>query len=158
MLTTRTGERYEVLLHAFVPLLPYCLMDAPQPCGVICPHCLTPLLPTLLLTLLTVTREWFTTQRALDLALSVSVLGTMGSWLYSGLLVGRTEEQNKILWGESACRAGWWRRMCLHTVSLMASVSALWTISLRAFPGRFIITWVLLHIWSFAEFCFLKRL
>lgn len=99
MLTTRTGECYEVLLHAFVPLLPYCLMDAPQPCGVICPHCLTPLLPALLLTLLTVTREWFTTQRALDLALSVSVLGTMGSWLYSGLLVGRTEEQNKIPWG-----------------------------------------------------------
>lgn len=52
-----------------------------------------------MLTLLTVPQEWLTTQLALDVALPVSVLGTMDSWLYAGLLVGRTEEQNKTLWG-----------------------------------------------------------
>lgn len=58
-----------------------------------------PSIPTSLLTLLSILNEYLTTQLGLGLAPSVSVPGTVDSWLSSGLLVGRTEKENKILLG-----------------------------------------------------------
>lgn len=38
MLTVIAWERFELLLQPFAPLLPYCLMYAPQPCDAIPPY------------------------------------------------------------------------------------------------------------------------
>lgn len=67
-----------------------------------------------LLTLLSIMNEYLTTQLGLGLAPSVSVPGTVDSWLSSGLLVGRTEKENKICWGVGLQSKQ--RKMCLPTV------------------------------------------
>lgn len=46
---------------------------------------------------------------------------------------------------------------CVYLLSLVTSPSALQPSSSQASPGRFI-TALVLHIWSLAEFCFLKNL
>lgn len=58
--------------------------------------------------------EYLTAQLGLGLAPSVSVPGTVDSWLSSGLLVGRTEKENEICWGVGLQSKQ--RKMCLPTV------------------------------------------
>lgn len=87
-----------------------------------------------------------------------SVLRPLSPWLFPDPFCGRTEEKkNKVVWGSQMKGFEASEEKCVYLLSPVTSPSALWPSSLQASPGRFI-TALVLHICSFAEFCFLKIL
>lgn len=99
MLTIRAGGCYEGLLDPFASLLPYCQSGCAtalwcHPSPLLTPFASSPSVTS------ANCYSWMVYHPVSPGFGSVcSVLGTMGSWLYFDLLVGRTKEQTKILWG-----------------------------------------------------------